>query len=287
MIKLGERQSLQIIKKTSDGLFLSDSVDGQNVFLPAKEVIDEIEVGDSLEVFVYKDNRQNLLATTKETRLEKGGMALLSIKSITDFGAFLDWGLDKDLFLPFKEQRGTLKEGQRVLVQLYEDKSGRLCGTMKISSKLQSASPYKEGMPVWGTVYDINPDMGVFVAVENIYHGMLPKREIYKIFQLGERIEAWVESTREDGKLNLTFRKKAYVTMDDDADFIFNELSKRNGFLPFNDSSDAEAIKKRFGISKRSFKRAIGRLFKRHLISLEDDGIRLTEAGIKETQNKI
>lgn len=287
MIRLGERQSLKIVKKTADGLFLSGSPDGQNVFLPKKEVGEDMEIGDVLDVFVYKDNRQNLLSTTKATRLEKGGMALLSVKSITEFGAFLDWGLDKDLFLPFKEQRGVIKEGHRVLVQLYEDKSGRLCGTMKVSNRLQSASPYTEGMAVWGTVYDIKPDMGAFVAVENRYHGMLPKREVYKIFQLGERIEAWVESTREDGKLNLTFRKKAHVTMDDDADFIFNEINKNNGFLPFNDTSDADDIRKRFGISKRSFKRALGRLFKRHLITLEEDGIRLTEAGKEEFQNKI
>ncbi|PLX31688.1 MAG: RNA-binding protein [Clostridiales bacterium] len=277
MIRLGERQSLQILKKTNEGLFLSDSVDGQNVFLPAAETEEEMKAGDSIEVFVYKDNRQNLLSTTKQTRLEMGGIALLSVKSVTDFGAFLEWGLDKDLFLPFKEQRGTIKEGARVLVKLYVDKSGRLCATMKISNTLSSESPFKEGDAVWGTVYDINPEMGAFIAVSNLYHGMVPKREMFKIFQMGEKIEAWVDSAREDGKLNLTFRKKAYATMDGDADMLLEELKKNGGFLPFNDSSEPDEIRDRFGMSKRAFNRAVGRLFKQHMIDLEDGGIRLKQ----------
>lgn len=275
MIRLGERQSLKILKKTPEGIFLSDSEDGQNVFLPSSEMEEEMKEGDSLKVFVYKDNRQNLVATRKETRLEMGGMAVLSVKSVTDFGAFLEWGLDKDLFLPFKEQRGTMKEGARVLVKLYGDKSGRLCATMRISGTLKSQSPFKEGDAVWGTVYDINPEMGTFVAVSNLYHGMVPKREMFKIFQKGEKIEAWVDSVREDGKLNLTFRKKAYATMDDDASMLLEELRENGGFLPFNDSSDPDEIRDRFGMSKRAFKRAAGRLLKQHLIDLGDEGMRL------------
>jgi len=238
---------------------------------------EEMKVGDSVEVFVYKDNRQNLLSTTKQTRLEMGGIALLSVKSVTDFGAFLEWGLEKDLFLPFKEQRGTVKEGVRVLVKLYVDKSERLCATMKISNTLRSESPFKEGDAVWGTVYDINPEMGAFIAVSNLYHGMIPKREMFKIFQMGERIEAWVDSARDDGKLNLTFRKKAYATMDEDANMLLEELKKNGGFLPFNDSSEPDEIRDRFGMSKRAFKRAVGRLFKQHMIELKDEGIRLKQ----------
>lgn len=277
MIKLGERQALEIVKENVDGFVLTDADATGNVFLPEKEMPENKLPGDVLEVFVYKDNKQNFMASLQMPKVEMGGIAVLRVKSATDIGAFLDWGLDKDLFLPFKEQRGTVKEGQRVLIQLYEDKSGRLCATMRISRHLKEEGPFEVGDSVWGTVYDVKPEMGLFVAVENRFHGMVPAREVCRVYEPGEKIVAWVHSIRPDKKLNLSLRDKAYKTRDEDSERILKELESRGGYLPFNDASDALRIRRHFGFSKRSFKRALGKLLKEGLVLQESEGIRLKD----------
>lgn len=281
MVRLGERQTLSLVEKTDKAWRLSVPGETETVLLKTAEAPEGAAPGDLVEAFVYKDNQNRLVATLGPVPVERGGIAVLAVKSVEAFGAFLDWGLDKDLFLPFKEQKQTVRAGMRVPIRLYEDKSGRLCASMRIGKALETEGPYQEGAPFWGTVYEINDRLGAFVAVENRYHGLVPRHEIHEPLVLGQRVEGRVLSVREDGKLNLSLREKAYKTMDADAERILEALEEAGGSLPFSDRSDPEAVRKRFGMSKRAFKRGIGRLLKKGLILQSEDGIRKASSGPK------
>jgi len=188
-------------------------------------------------------------------------------------GAFLDWGLEKDLFLPFKEQTEKVEKGDRCLVSLYVDKSERLCATMKIYHLLQTDSPYKKDDVVTGTVYEVNRDLGAFVAVDNLYSALIPKREMYGRMYPGQEIEARVAAVKEDGKLDLSIRGKIPEQMDKDAELILECIETCGGKLPFTDKADPERIKAEMGMSKAAFKRAVGRLLKQKKIVIKEDGI--------------
>jgi len=279
MIELGKYQILRVDKKSKFGFYLVEPKDNpkQTVLLPAKEVPENLSVGDLVKVFIYKDTEDRIIATTKQVPLTVGGLAVLKVKEVSDIGAFLDWGLIKDLFLPFKEQTGKVKAGDNVLVSLYVDKSRRLCATMKVYDLLSTDSGYKKGDIVTGFVYDKIDSFGVFVAVDNIYSAMIPNNELFSPVRIGETIQARVTSVREDGKLNLSLRDKAYIQIGTDSENILNRLKAAGGYLPFSDSSDPEEIKREFKISKNAFKRAIGRLYKDGIIEINDDGIRLVK----------
>ena len=191
-------------------------------------------------------------------------------------GAFLDWGLDKDLLLPFREQpRTRVREGQEVLVAVYLDKSGRLCATMNVYPYLQTDSPYAAGDQVTGTVYETSRNFGAFVAVDSIYSALIPKKELVRDIRIGETISARVTAVKEDGKLDLAMRDEIPQQMEKDAQMVYDIIRSYGGRLPFNDKADAALIKKEFGISKNAFKRAVGRLLKNRMIEIEDDGIRI------------
>lgn len=277
MIKLGEYQSLEVCKKTDFGIYLCESgSDGSHsILLPNKEVPDDTGPHDMLTVFIYKDSEDREIATTAEVPLTIGSLAVLRVKDITKIGAFLDWGLMKDLLLPFKEQTYSVKEGDEVLVSLYVDKSSRLCATMKVYDYLSTDSNYKKDDIVSGTVYDRIDAFGVFVAVDNKYSALIPNNELFKPIKIGDTISARISDIREDKKLTLSLRDKSYIQMDTDAKMILKHLEEAGGFLPYHDKSDASAIKDKFHISKNSFKRAIGRLYKDKIITLKKDGIRL------------
>ena len=195
------------------------------------------------------------------------------MSQVTEIGAFLRWALVKDLFLPFKEQRGKLKEGQQVLVALYVDKSGRLCATMKIYGYLSSDSPYQRNDKVTGTVYQVKDEVGALVAVDNRYYGLIPEQELYSSLRPGDSVEARVLQVRPDGKLDLSNREKAYVQMDQDAERVWQAVLEYDGKLPLHDKSDPEEIKKELQMSKNAFKRAAGRLLKTGRIRITEDGI--------------
>lgn len=276
-IELGKYQTLEVVKKTDFGVYLSaDGKDARHtILLPLKEVPAGIVLGDMLEVFLYRDSEDREIATTSKVPVTIGTLAVLRVKEVSKIGAFLDWGLMKDLLLPYKEQTKKVEEGDRVLVTLYLDKSNRLCATMKVYYLLSTDAPYRKDDMVSGIVYDDIEAFGMFVAVDNKYSAMIPKNELFSSVKIGDSIEARVINVREDGKLTLSLREKAYVQMDADATMLLTKLKAAGGFLPYNDASDPELIKAEFKISKNSFKRAIGKLYKAGTITITDTGIRL------------
>ncbi|MCJ7837270.1 S1-like domain-containing RNA-binding protein [Cuneatibacter sp. NSJ-177] len=272
-MELGKRQVLTIVKEKEIGVYLGEEGSERTVLLPKKEVPAGAKPGDALDVFLYKDSEDRLIATTAQTEFEVGGLAVLTVSQVTEIGAFLRWALVKDLFLPFKEQRGKLKEGQQVLVALYVDKSGRLCATMKIYGYLSSDSPYQRNDKVTGTVYQVKDEVGALVAVDNRYYGLIPEQELYSSLRPGDSVEARVLQVRPDGKLDLSNREKAYVQMDQDAERVWQAVLEYDGKLPLHDKSDPEEIKKELQMSKNAFKRAAGRLLKTGRIRITEDGI--------------
>lgn len=284
-IKLGVTQELRIVKNTSIGVYVNivGGRDEDRILLPKKQVPPGAKLGDAIKVFVYKDSEDRMIATTLTPLVEVGGLARLKVKEVTKIGAFLDWGLPKDLLLPFKEQTYTVKAGDEVLIYLYVARSGRdknggrLCATMKIYDYLHTDSPYTPDDHVQGIVYQIIDSMGVFVAVDDIYAGFIPLSDVYGQLKGGDNITARVEEVREDGKLTLKLREKAYIQMDSDSALIYDKLVAAGGRLPYHDKTAPEVIKKEFGLSKNAFKRAIGHLYKDGKIQIHEDGITLSD----------
>ena len=266
MIKLGETQELKIEKVVAFGVYLGD--EEQHVLLPRKEVPEGAKSGDVLEVFVYRDSDDRLIATTRTPLVRLGQMAVLKVKQVTRIGAFLDWGLEKDLLLPYKEQTEKLHEGQMVPVVLYIDKSDRLAATMHVYRYLTSAPGYAKDRLVEGTVIQINPQMGVFLAVDGRYFGMIPMQETTRKYALGEQVHGRVARVREDGKLVIAVREKAWQAMGKDSEKILELLAKNGGRLPYGDKSDPEKIRETFAMSKAEFKRAAGHLLKEGKIQI-------------------
>lgn len=280
MIRLGERQELVIVKKVDFGVYLAVSQEtaSERVLLPARQVPEGSDVGDRLEVFIYRDSEDRLIATTCTPKLEMGQVAELTVAQTGKLGAFLDWGLEKDLFLPFKEQRGEVREGDAVLVSLYIDKSDRLCATMNVYEALRADSPYQAEDRVRGRVYEISDNFGAFVAVDNLYSGLIAAKELYGDVRLGADVEARVLRVREDGRLDLSIREKAYLQMDTDAEKILELLDSYEGALPFNDKAAPEVIRHETGMSKNEFKRAVGRLLKQGKIEIGEKTIKLVKS---------
>ena len=280
IFRLGEVQRLQIIKHVPMGAYLSlpetlrDSSEAKElILLPKKELPDGSEAGDLIDVFIYKDSEDRPIATTTIPPLTLGTITTLKVVQSTKIGAFLSWGLMKDLFLPFKEQTYHVKEGDLVLVSLYIDKSERLCATMKLYDLLRTDSKYEKDSSVTGTVYELSDNFGAFVAVDNIYSALIPRNELFKRVSIGERIHARVKEVRDDGKLTLSLREKTQFQMDRNSVIIMENLSAHGGFLPYGDKSSPEVIRSEFEMSKSEFKRAIGRLYKDKKILIKEDGI--------------
>lgn len=273
----GKKQTLVMIKRVEFGIYLAETMkDAENkVLLPKKQVPADMEVGDPIDVFLYKDSNDRPIATVKEPKLTLGQTARLRVVSVGKVGAFLDWGLEKDLFLPYREQTTQVKAGDEVIAALYLDKSERLCATMKVYPYLQKESPYQKDDVVTGMVYEISHNFGAFVAVDDKYSALIPKKELYGDLHVLEQISARVTGVKEDGKLDLGIRQKAHLQMSEDADKVLSLLREKKGFLPLHDKSSPEQIRETIGMSKNEFKRAIGHLYKEHLIMLESDGIRL------------
>lgn len=276
MIRLGEKQELVIVKKVEFGVYLAVSFEeaAEHVLLPVKQVPEDSEVGDKLEVFVYRDSKDRIIATVNEPLLCMGKVAELTVVTVGRFGAFLDWGLEKDLLLPFREQRGVVKPGGKVLVSLYIDKSSRLCATMNVYASLRTDSPYQAEDRVRGRVYELSDNFGAFVAVDNLYSGLIAKKELYGKVVPGMDIEARVLRVRADGKLDLSVREKAHLQMNVDADRILALLDSYEGALPFSDKAAPEVIEHETGMSKNEFKRAVGRLLKQGKIEIGEKTIR-------------
>lgn len=288
MIMLGQMQTLTVCRSTENGIYLESpagaapslsdntaAVPETRVLLPRNQVPEGIRHGDSLRVFVYRDSEDRIIATTQTPPLTLGETAVLTVKETSQNGTFLDWGLAKDLFLPFKEQTVKVKPGEQILVALYIDKSGRLCATMHVYEYLSGNAPYHKDDHVTGIVYENIDEFGTYVAVDSLYSALIPRREVISPLRPGTVVTARVTKVQPDGRLELSLREKAYLQLDTDAERVLTLLKEAGGFLPYHDKSNPEAIKAKFALSKNSFKRAIGHLYKEGLITLEDNGIRL------------
>lgn len=275
-MKAGEKQELQIVKETGFGVYLAESKDSkERVLLPKKEVEEGRKIGDVLEVFLYLDSSDRLIATRREPMVTLGKTAVLRVKDSTKVGAFLNWGLEKDLLLPFREQTTKVYPGDECLVALYCDKSGRLCATMRVYPYLLKQSPYRPDEQVTGRVYELSDNFGAFVAVDDRYSGLVPRRESgVRELRVGDQVRARVTGVKEDGKLDLSIRDKAYLQMDEDAEYVMQVIEEFDGVLPFNDKAKPEVIQREFGLSKNAFKRAVGRLLKEGRIEITENRIR-------------
>ena len=273
MIRLGEKQVLKVVRMKDFGMYVGDAEEA--VLLPRKYVPAGTQVGDEVEVFVYRDSSDRLIATTEEPMLTLGQVGLLRVKEIGKIGAFLDWGLEKDLFLPYKEQSVQVRPGKSYPVALYIDKSKRLCATMKISEYLSAESSYVKDEMVQGIVYQVNPNLGVFVAVDGKYHGMIPKKNAHGQFRVGDTVQARVVAVREDGKLELSMRERVEVQIAKDAAMVMEVLESYDGVLPFSEKASPEVIERELNMSKAAFKRAVGHLLKMKKIQVIDHKIRI------------
>ena len=298
-MKLGEWNLLRIERIKDVGAYLTDGIgfgETMDVLLPTRQIPDGSEVGDNVRVFLYRDSEDRLIATTHEPLICIGEIRRLKVKSVSDIGAFMDWGLSRDLFLPFKEQTTKVRQEGSYLVKLYVDKTGRLAASMKISDMLVPNDVYKKGDHVKGIVYNMKKDFGAFVALEAPggdgsddglygesdemkpfpeyrYSGLIHSSEIYENLYVGDEVEVRIIKVREDGKTDLAMRDEIPQQMEKDAQMVYDIIKSYGGRLPFNDKADAALIKKEFGISKNAFKRAVGRLLKEEKILLKDGKI--------------
>ena len=311
MIEIGKIQTLKIAREMPFGVYLSDPADDgtkapaaaadqkprgakrgaaaeekrridtspvYEVLLPGSQVPEDKKVGDEIEVFVYRDSQDRPVATVNRPLLTLHEVGRLKVLSVTRIGAFLDWGLEKDLLLPYHEQRGgALQPGDEVLCAVYLDKSGRLCATMNVYHYLQNRSPYLPGQTVTGTAYETSGNFGVFVAVDDRYSALIPKQELVAPVRPGEKVTARVAKVREDGRLTLSLREKAYLQMDKDAERLVEIMEANGGKLAFTDKTSPDRIREEVGMSKNEFKRAVGRLLKEGKIDILEDSIVLTE----------
>ena len=275
-MELGKKQKLVVVKTVDFGVYLGDRQDAgetDRVLLPGKEVPEGTGEGDMMEVFLYKDSSDRLIATTRTPGLMINQVGFLKVAQVTKIGAFLDWGLEKDLFLPYKEQTKKVHEGEEVLVSLYIDKSSRLCATMKVYHYLKTNSPYIVGDMVTGVVYEQSDNFGVFVAVDGQYSGLIPKQEAQGNYKVGEELTFRVTQVREDGKLNLSAKQKAHIQLHEDAQSVYEIIQDFEGVLPFDDKASPEIIQREFGLSKNAFKRSVGHLLKEEKIELKNHKI--------------
>lgn len=275
MIQLGEIQTLKIVKKTEFGVYLGDGINAdERVLLPGKQVPEGAGIGDKVEVFIYRDSKDRLIATTNRPGLTLHQVARLKVAQVGRIGAFLDWGLEKDLLLPYKEQTKRVSAGEECLAALYIDKSDRLCATMNVYPYLDTDSPYQKEDRVSGTVYEISKNFGAFVAVDDRYSGLIPQKELYGNVQIGDVVTARVTGVKEDGKLDLSIREKAYLQIEKDAERVLAVIDSFDGALPFTDKASPEVIKREMQMSKNEFKRAVGHLLKSGKVVITERAIR-------------
>ncbi|TYB76405.1 CvfB family protein [Bizionia myxarmorum] len=277
MIKIGEYNTLEILRETEPGLFLEDS-DGNEVLLPNRYVPKEFKIWDKLDVFVYLDNEERLVAVTDKPYITRGDFALLRCNAITEHGAFLDWGMVKELFCPFREQAFKMKKGGWYLVYCFlDDESNRLVASSKtnhfLDNKELTVLPYQEV----DLIVSHPSDMGMNVIVNKKHLGLIFNDDIFQDLSVGDRLKGYVKKIREDNKLDIVLGKIGYRSIEPNADLIMKELQDHGGYLNLTDKSDPEAIKNLLQMSKKSFKKAVGTLYKQKLIEIKDDGIYLAE----------
>ena len=273
-LSIGQYNSLEIVKDTPQGLYLQSS-EGE-ILLPGKFIKPEFTIGAVIDVFVYTDSEDRLVATTQQPKIVTGAFAALDVIQITTFGAFLDWGLDKDLLLPYKEQPYALQAGERVVVRAVLDhKTQRVIAVAKVEAFLQKdTSGLSAGEAVEVLVYGKTP-MGWKAIINQQYGGMLYQNEIFTTVERGDQFSGFIKKVREDGKLDISLRPTGFDAIQEAKDEVMKKLQETTGFMPFHDNSDPESIKASFNMSKKSFKKAIGGLLKEGKINITAEGIQL------------
>lgn len=272
-IKLGRYNRLEIVKEVSFGIYLDGGEDGE-ILLPLKEVPEGCVPGDVLNVFVYLDMEERLVATTRQPYAQVGDFACLEVAWVNEYGAFLDWGLMKDLFVPFREQKMKMQRGRHYVVHVHlDEESYRIMASARVERYLSDEHPeYAPGDEVEAMVWQ-RTDLGYKMIVDNRFGGLLYHNEIFRSLEPGMKVHAFVKQVRPDGKIDLELQKAGFRKVDDFADILLEYIRSHGGRTSLNDKSDAETIYSTFGVSKKTFKKAVGELYKKHLIVLEDGGI--------------
>lgn len=278
-MNIGAWNTLKVIRSKEHGIYLGDedSKTADTVLLPRKQVPEGVKAGAMLDVFIYRDSQDRLIATTNEPYITMGEIKRLTVKSVTSIGAFMDWGLEKDILLPFKEQTAKVAEGKQYLVRMYADKSGRLCVSMKLYGYLEPISGYEEGQSFTGIVYEYKKGLGLFVAIDDKYSGLIHESELYGRVMVGDEVSGRIVKIREDGKVDLAIRALAYKQLNEDSEMVYDIIKSYHGVLPFTDKADKDIIKREFGLSKNAFKRAIGHLLKEGKVVIKEKTIEITE----------
>ena len=274
-IELGKMNRLRVVKAVDFGMYL-DGGDAGEILLPARYVPEGCSVGDELDVFLYLDSEERLVATTQTPLAQVGDFAYLQVAWVNNYGAFLDWGLMKDLFVPFREQKMKIQKGKRYVVHVHlDEESYRIVASAKVEHYLSTEKPeYQPGQEVNVMVWQ-RTDLGYKVIVENQFSGMLFHNEVFQPLEAGMHLSAFVKQVRPDGKIDLELQKAGARKVDDFSEVLLQYIKDNDGFTPLNDKTDAEVIYQTFGVSKKTFKKAVGDLYKKRLVVLEEGGIRL------------
>lgn len=280
MLQIGNYNTLRITKLVSFGVYL-DGGDGKEILLPTRYVPKGAKVDDEVQVFIYHDNEGRLIATTLHPKAVVGEFAFMRVKSVNSTGAFLDWGLMKDLLVPFKEQKMAMREGKWYLVYVHLDHlTGRIVASARVEKFLGNVPPeYESNQEVDLLVAD-DTEIGYKVIVNDLHWGMIYYNQVFQRLEKGERLKGYVKGVREDDKLDISLQPLGYQKVDGISQRILEALQMKEGFLPVHDKSDPEEIYSLFRCSKKAFKQAIGSLYKQHRIRIEADGIRLLPSSI-------
>lgn len=282
MFQLGTHQTLNVARIISHGYILRDtsshSDDEDEVLLPNKLAFRDLQEGENVRVFLYKDGEERVTATMQEPDITLNSIAFLKVKDVNNYGAYLDWGLDKDLFVPYREQTDTMTEGQSYLVYMYlDEKTNRLAATTKIDRFLDNENLTVEedeevNLWIWNET-----DLGYNVIINEKHEGLIYHNEFYKDVNYGDQTTGYIKNIRPDNKIDVTLRPIGYKKIEPNADHILQRLKQKGGYLDLHDKSDPEEIHNRLEMSKKTFKKAIGRLYKEEIIRIEDDGIYLVD----------
>ncbi len=277
MLKLGEYNMLEVVRERDQGVYLCDE-EGNDVLLPNKYVPEEFKIRDVLKVFVYLDSSERIVATTLEPYVTVNSFAYLKCTSVSEIGAFLDWGLEKDLFVPFKEQSSKMRVGSWYLIYAYlDEKTDRLVASSKTNAFLDNSLVLLSSYDEVDLIASHASPQGWNMIVNQKHLGLVYADEIFQKLTPGDQLKGYVKKVRPDGKIDLTLQKHGFRGIEPNAAQILKELEANGGFIDLNDKSDPEDIKEVFQLSKKSFKKAIGTLYKARKITIEKDGIRLVE----------
>ena len=275
MLHLGIKNTLRILRGTIVGMFLGDDEEN-DVLLPKKYIPEDAVVGDDIEVFIYKDSEDRIIATTLEPKIQLNQFACLQVKAVTVIGAFLDWGLEKDLFVPFREQNKKMEEGKWYVVFLYlDEETDRLVAYCKVNRYFEKENiDLTIGQEVNLLVFE-ETEMGLNVIINGKYKGLIYENEIFQRIKIGTNTKGYIKNIREDNRIDVSLQKQGYENVEPNAERILAKLKSNNGFLDITDKSDANYVMYQLEMSKKTFKKAVGALYRQRIIRLEEDGIYL------------